>query len=239
MRGSDFHSADGRLEGWLVPLEPVAEWVRSHPDRVHQASRDDRFLKVWRRLAYLRFWRHGDIIDDELGEVVWLALSLRDLREAPEFPRMYLEAEWEIVAELCDGEPPLNGEALYDQKPTDSPVLHYQFHGFPSAESPVDLEWLFDVMLLGDGGQTVDGVRHAGAAGILASGDRPAYEDAVLLSHHLNALRVSRGLEPLVVGEGRQAQGLIDQGLFGLLIELEDGGTITPPESAMLPNLPG
>jgi hypothetical protein len=231
MRQSDFHSSDRRLEGWIAPLEPVERWVREHPDRVHRSSRAEQFAKVWRRLAYLRFWKHGDTFDDETGEVVWLALSLRDLREAPEFPRMYLEAEWEIVAELVDGDAPVNGEALYDQKPTDAPILHYQFHGLPPAQSPVDLEYLFDVMLLGDGGQTVDGIRHAGAAGILASGDRPAHEDAVLLSHHLNVLRVSRGLEPLAVGEGRQARGLIDKGLFGLLIELENGETITPPES--------
>lgn len=234
MRQSDFHSTDRRLEGWIVPLEPLAEWVKTHPERVHQASRDDRFLKVWRRLAYLKFWTHGDTIDDETGEAVWLALSLRDLREAPEFPRLYLEAEWEIVAELVAGEPPLNGEALYDQQPTDAPVLHYQFHGLPPARDPVDLERLFDVMLLGDAGRSPSGIRHSGAAGILASGDRPPHEDTLLLSHHLNMLRISRDLEPLTIGEGKQAGALIDLGLFGLLIELEDGATITPTETGIL-----
>lgn len=234
LRPSDFHSADGRLEGWIAPLERVDAWVRSHDDLVHEASKGERFLKVWRRLAYLRFQTHGSDIDDETAETVWLALSLRDLREAPAFPRMYEEAEWDILAELVNGDAPINGEALYDQTPTDAPILHYQFHGLPPAKDPVDQERLFDEMLLGRAGKAPSGIRHSGAVGILASGNRPAYEDCVLLSHNLNMLRILRGLEPLDVGEGRDAEALIDLGLYGLLIELENGATITPPGTLAL-----
>lgn len=229
MRASDFHSVDGTLEGWIAPLERVAEWVKTHDDLVGAASKGERFLKVWRRLAYLRFQTHGSDIDDETAETVWLALSLRDLREAPSFPRLYAEAEWDILAELVDGDAPVNGEALYDQKLTDKPILHYQFHGLPPAKDPVDQERLFDEMLLGRSGKAPSGIRHSGAVGILASGNRPEHEDCVLLSHNLNMLRILRGLEPLDVGEGRTAEGLIDLGLYGLLIELENGATITLP----------
>ena len=228
VRASDFHSADRKLEGWIAPLERVAAWVKTHDDLVHVASKGERFLKVWRRLAYLRFQTHGSDIDDDTAETVWLALSLRDLRQAPEFPRMYAEAEWDILAELVNGDAPVNGEALYDQKPTDAPILHYQFHGLPPAADPVDQERLFDEMLLGSAGKAPSGIRHSGAVGILASGNRPAHEDCVLLSHHLNMLRIARGLEPLDVGEGNSALPLIDLGLYGLLIECEDGATITP-----------
>lgn len=216
MREPDARAAGGSFEAWHVPIDRVARWVAEHEERVHQASRGLKFARTWRDLWYLRMYVSGGDIDDAFAVRRWAALSLRDLRVAPpEFPRIYLEAEWELFAEWIDDDPPpVNGDGLYEQR--DEPVLIYQFHGLPEKRvlnvtddpsQPLSFaSYALELLALGPGGED--------------------WRNAVKLSALVNAVRDRDGLRPLAIGQGNAITG---DGGTGLLVELESGASISLP----------
>ena len=210
MRQPDVQSVDGSFEGWRVPVDRVAEWVEEHPGLVHPATRAYPFAQVWRDLWYVHVYVSGGIIDDEIAKQRWVAISLRDLSAAPDYPRLYQQAEWELLAEFTDGyEPPVNGDGLYDRSDDEAPLILYQFHGLPE-------ERVLDV---GDGQSfAVYGVE------LIADGARGDSENAHVLSRVVNALRVKDGLRELAIGEGDPLGGRVGS---GMLIETDEGATVS------------
>lgn len=204
---------DGQTRIYHVPIERLQEWARTHPERMHQASREQRFTRIWRDLWYLSVPISGGDIDDEIAERAWFAVSLRDLRQAPpEWPRFYREAEWELCAEEIDEEPEVNGNGMYDQM-DQPPTFLYQFHGLPESR----------VLDVGNGESfAIFGWQ------VLARGRRPIGEVCALLSMQVNALRMMDGLEGLKIASGDPllvALGEIPNA--GLLCELDDGSPVT------------
>ena len=204
MRTPDGQSANGSVRVWNVPVERLAQWVREHPEKMHQASRD-RFPETWRSLSYIAFWVSGGDLTDTLAQMRWAAVSLRDMRHAdPAFPRLYREAEWEVVAEWCATDPPVNGDGLYEQEPL-PPIVFYQFHGLPERV----------VMNVGDGVSFASYALDMLATGGVGSDQETSHK----LSAMVNLLREREGLRPLDVSPRS-----------GLLVELEDGSSVSLPE---------
>lgn len=206
---------DGQTHIWRVPMQPLYQWVREHAEKMPRYARGSLFEKVWRDLWYVRAYVHGGDYDDELAESVWFAVILRDLRNAPDvYPRMYVEAEWELaVEELERAVPPLNGEGLYDQL-DQPPTFAYQFHGLSEER----------VMDVGSGESfAIFGWQ------MIARGRRPIGDVAMILSMQVNDLRVRDGLEPLQIATGRDPFLGIAGGLrnAGLLCTLDDGSPVT------------
>jgi hypothetical protein len=213
MRNPDIHTHFG-TDIWRVPIDRVAEWVRTHPERVHQASRGHLFAQTWRDLYYLRVSLSGGDIDDNPAQHGWIALSLRDIRSMPRYPRVYQEAEWELFAEAIKREePPVNGDGLYDS--LDMPLLIYQFHGLPETR----------IMDLGDGNTFA-----VYALELLARGPGRSDADmAFMLSTMVNAVRAMDGSRPLRIGIGNPVgaeDGPMDMSAC-LLAETEDGAMTT------------
>lgn len=207
MRDPDIRTPGG-AEVWRVPLGRVAEWVETHPERVHQASRGHLFSETWRDLWYCRIWLAGADISDEIAEQGWFAVSLRDIRHLPNYPRLYLEAEWEVHAEIIAREtPPINGDGLHDS--LDKPILIYQFHGLPEE---VVLDVRHDRSRPGPAEPFTQF-----AIELLVGGPGVSDQDiAFRLSRMVNELRVRDGRRPLDIAPRA-----------GLLIELEDGSTVS------------
>lgn len=184
---------DGTTRVWHVPMQPVKDWVAENPGNIpREYERDgfDRatmFALVWRDLWYMSLFTSGGDIDDEPANRTWLAVSLRDLRPLPHYPRMYPEVNWELrVSELKREEPPVNGEALYTELGA-MPWFIYQFHGLPERA----------VMNVGNGETfAIFGWQ------VCARGKRPIPEVMALLSLEVNKLRVEHGMPELVINRG-------------------------------------
>lgn len=211
MRTPDYGDTETGV-AWRVPLDRVNDWVQSHPERVDQRSRGDRFLRVWKDLWYMLVWVSGGEYDDEIARRAWAAVILRDLRGAPDMYRAYREAEWEVVVEpVAQVLPPVNGEALHDPG-VSAPVLIYQFHGCP------------DVL-------NVDGVGTTFAIyalDLLRNGLRPQHESCEILSRMVNELRRRNGLRPLRIADGSGAVPVVGEHQWaGMLAETEEGLPVT------------
>lgn len=213
MRHPDL-SIDGSTHVWRVPMDRLTDWVAAHPEVIFQGSRDDRFPRLWRDLYYMRIMFHGGDYDDEVAESGWIAVSLRDLRQTPDYPRAYREAEWEVrVEKLARVTPPVNGDGLYDTLP-EPPLLVYHFHG-------LDEERILNV---GDGNSfAVFGVE------AFARGPRPEPVACYMLSLMVNALRERDGKEPLAIttGDPLLLQAGLEPSGTGLLAETDDGVPVT------------
>lgn len=213
MRHADV-TIDNQTHVWHVPMDRLGDWVHRNPELVFMGSRGDWFDRLWRDLWYMSVPVSGGDYDDEMAERAWLAISLIDLRQARDYPVMYVEAEWELRAQPITGtDPPVNGEALFDGE--GPPWFVYHFHGLPE-------EKVLDV----GNGETfaIFGWQAC------ARGKRPIGEVCTALSLQVNQMRGDLGLRPLEIGEGDPlfSQFGIDP-TAGLLIETEDGMPVTRP----------
>jgi hypothetical protein len=198
-------------DAWKVPMDRLRRWVAEHQDVIHSSSRGD-FFDLWRDVWYVRSHVHADL---ELS-VRWRAVVLRDLRGAPaDVPRFYREAEWEVVVFECDrdyGTPPRNGDGLFewDKQP---PLLVYQFHGLSDRQ----------VTALGSEKQPITFAQYVVEAMIRGMLREEGSEWAHHFSKLVNGIRVQGFGE-----EGRRALEVAPR--TGLLVELEDGSSVSIPE---------
>lgn len=213
MRKPDIAGEWGKA--WKVPLDRARTWVLGHPELMHQSARGDAFIEVWRDLWYVR----AHVQEDLVIRSYWRAVILRDLRVAPAaVPRIYREAEWEVVVLECDPPkqtPPINGDGLFswDTADPDAMLFNYQLHGLTDDQ----------VLRLGGAAAPITFAQYVVEALVNGWIDVEA-------THRLS--RIVNGIREHGFGEPpRRPLAIADRS--GYLVELEDGKTISLPTEAI------
>jgi hypothetical protein len=209
-------------EAWKVPLDRLTAYVAEHHGDIHPASRGDLFEQTWRDVWYVRRLELRDL--DQLT-ADWVAVVLRDLRSDPGIftQKMYEQAEWDLTVYHCDpsfGTPPLNGEALFEWDQTREPTIIYQFHGLTEAQ----------VLRLGrDPRRPITFAQYLVEA--ICRGSTRSNDET--WSHRLSGL--VNGIRQMGLGGEPSRRPLEVAARTGLLLELEDGSTVSLPGEALLP----
>lgn len=216
MREPDIAGPNG--DAWKVPLDKLTEYVLAHEGDIHPSARGDVFVSTWKDVWYVRRVE-ANIVEDSLN-AQWLAVVLRELKSGDGVIRMYEEAEWDLTAYLCDpafGDPPVNGEALFEWQQRFEPPVMYQFHGLTE----------FEALALGDDPRRpvtfAQYLVEAICRGMTVGSDQTW---AHRLSKMVNGIRgaglVTMPRRPLEVA-----------GRTGLLVELDDGSSVSLPGSVV------
>lgn len=214
MRAPDIKGPQG--DAWKVPLDRLAAYIASHEGDIHPASRGSLFENTWRDVWYIR---RLELIDLDQLRADWVAVVLRDLRSDPGVfsVRMYEQAEWDLTVFHCDpafGEPPVNGEALFEWDQAVPPPIMYQFHGLTETQ----------VLRLGRNPKKPITFAQYLVEAICQGATR---RDDETWSHRLSQL--VNGIRKMGLGGEPERRPLEIAQRTGLLVELEDGSTVSLP----------